>query len=195
MMKKLFENEHPLETPALVGTDEEKIAGIRFWAELVALARSIDTTFISYENKLRIIQYLKKELDLVDVEINNVSSQVVAPPAEVPSAEQLPPGESADTNIVDLSSSAGVTNAVNSNMTAVPPAPTEITPAAKPKQTPTFSNLDKLRRVAGNSEKFVPETKEPNTSGAKAPTFNDLEKLRRAAGAGKYGIHHADLKK
>lgn len=194
---KIFENEHPLETPDLIGTDAEKIAGIKFWADLIALVRSIDTTFISYENKLAIIQFLKKELDLVDVEINNISATVVSKPGEIPSAEQLPAAvPEPEQNIVDLSKSAEVAASAAPVLPAPPAPPVNPITKAAVKTAPTFSDLDKLRRVAGNSTRFVPENKvTPTATGIKSPTFTDLEKLRRAAGAGKYGIHHADTKK
>ena len=45
-IKKLIENEHALSTPELIGTDQEKVAGIKFWADVIGLIRSINTTFV-----------------------------------------------------------------------------------------------------------------------------------------------------
>ena len=197
MKQDLLENEHTLESPELIGTDEEKINGIRFWADLVGMIRSIDHTFISHENKLAILAFLKKEVDLVDIEINNISSQVVSKPGEIPSTEQLPPGEEPpETNIVDLTKAAEVVAAINpgdgeGSVNATTSTP--ITKTAPPlNKAPTFSDLDKLRRVAGtgNYDKnyVVPESKKPEGEAKKGSflSFGDLDKLRRVAGSGKW---------
>lgn len=176
--KNLIENEHALTTPELIGTDQEKIAGIKFWSDVIGLIRTINTTFVSYENKKSIIAAFKKELDVIEVEIDNSSSRVTQGTTDIPSADQVPKDEpSADVNVVDLTKNAEVA----------------ATTVGAVKVQPTFSSLDKLRRMAGNNTTFVPENKTILVTAE--PTFTDnLEKLRRAAGAGKYGIHHADKK-
>lgn len=139
--KKLTENEHALATPELIGTDQEKIAGIKFWSDVIGLIRSINTTFVSYENKKSVIAAFKKELDVIEVEIDNSSSRVSQGAVDIPSADQVPPGEPAgDVNVVDLTKSVEVA----SSTTMAKPSPTPV------KTAPTFENLDKLRRVAGS---------------------------------------------
>ena len=131
--KKLTENEHALTTPEFIGTDQEKIAGIKFWSDVIGLIRSINTTFVSYENKKSLIAAVKRELDIISVEIDNSSSRVTQGAVDIPSADQVPAGEpSGEVNVVDLTKSVQVASS---------------TVMAKP--APTFENLDKLRRVAG----------------------------------------------
>lgn len=131
--KKLIENEHTLTTPELIGTDPEKIAGIKFWSDVIGLIRSINTTFVSYENKKSVITAFQKELEIIGVEIDNLSSRVSQGTAEIPSADQNPPSEPIETNVVDLTKTAAVA----------------ATTTASAQRPPTFENLDKLRRVAG----------------------------------------------
>jgi len=129
----LIENEHALTTPELIGTDLEKVAGIKFWADVIGLMRSINTTFVSYENKKSVIAAFEKELEIIGIEIDNTSSKVSQGDADIPSADQNPPNEPVEVNVVDLTKNAEV-----AATTAV---------ATRP---PTFENLDKLRRVAGS---------------------------------------------
>ena len=56
---KLYENEHKLVTPDFIGTDEEKIAVLSYWTNLISSIRSINNIVISHENKLAIIDQLK----------------------------------------------------------------------------------------------------------------------------------------
>lgn len=139
--KKLNENEHILTTPELIGTDQEKIAGIKFWADVIALIRTINTTFVSYENRKAVIDAFTKELELIGLEGENAPAQVTQPGPdtqdgkEIPSADQLPSNEQPEVNVVDLTKNGDVANTTVAN---VPPRP------------PTFENLDKLRRVAGS---------------------------------------------
>jgi hypothetical protein len=133
MANKLTENEHALTTPELIGTDLEKVAGIKFWADVIGLIRSINTTFVSYENKKSVIAAFEKELEIIALEIDNSSSRVSQGDAVIPSADQEPTDEPVDVNVVDLTKNAEVA---------------ATTSAAKP--APTFENLDKLRRVAGS---------------------------------------------
>lgn len=184
-MKTLIEyNTSSLESPDLVGTDEEKIKGIHFWADVVAMLRTINTTFISHENKQTIIAAIKRELDIVDVEINNISTTVISAPGEIPSMEKIPTSEPApETNIVDLTNDADVAASVpaeHSQPTQKPEDNPVIKPAVPLKKAPTFENLDKLRRVSGSGQydkNFVPSKVTAKNSIA-------LDKLQRAAGAG-----------
>ena len=179
----LFENEHTLDSPPLIGTDEEKIRGIAFWADVVRLLRSINSTFISFENKQAILKYLKQELERVDVEINNVSSQIVSTPGEIPSAQQVPTDEIVPdaTKVVDLTKSDEVAsmagNEPSPNRTADNPVIKTAPPLKKP---PTFADIAKLKKVAGTGEYdksyVVPESKK----------VDSLDKLRRAAGTGRW---------
>ena len=132
--EKIVENEHALSTPELVGTDEEKIVGIKFWADVIALLRTLNTTFISYNNKKSVIQAFKTELDLIESEIDNVSSKINQKTSEIPSAEQpsiADKNKPGTVNVVDLTKNSEVTAQTES-------------------KNPTFENLDKLRRVAGS---------------------------------------------
>lgn len=136
-MTKLNENEHALTTPELIGTDQEKVDGIRFWADIIGMIRGINTAFISYENKKSVIAAFKKELELIEIEIDNISGRVTqAADAVIPSVDQAPKDEPAELNVVDLTKNNEV-----SNSTA---------PTVPAKKAPTFESLDKLRRVAGS---------------------------------------------
>ena len=79
-MKILTENEHPLNTPAFIGTDAEKIAVIGYWAGMISHMRSMNMIVISHENKLAIIAQMKKELELIDIEVNNDTAHPVVHP-------------------------------------------------------------------------------------------------------------------
>lgn len=133
MSNNIIESEHILTTPELIGTDEEKIGGIKFWADAIEIVRMINTVFVSYENKLAVIAALKKELDTVEAEIINAPAKVSQGTADIPSAEQT--AEEPEVNLVDLTKNQEV-------------AATTI--ASAPRRPPTFENLDKLRRVAGS---------------------------------------------
>lgn len=133
-MKKLIENEHALTTPQLIGTDEEKIVGIRYWSEVIALIRSINTTFVSYENKRAVLDAFKNELQLIEIELDNTTSRVTQGGGEIPSADQNANTSPNEVNVVDLTKTAAVA------ATVAPPLGSK---------APTFENLDKLRRVAG----------------------------------------------
>ena len=144
-MTNLTENEHVLTTPELVGIDSEKVAGIRYWADIIGYLRSINTTFVSYENKKAVIAALEKELELISLEIDNTTSKVSQGEDGIPSADQTPQEEPADVNVVDLTKSDEVAATTS--------------PARK---APTFESLDKLRRVAGTgiwAKNYGPVTK------------------------------------
>jgi len=79
-MKILVENEHPLNSPSFIGTDAEKIAVLGYWAGMISHIRSMNMIVISHENKLAIIAQLKKELELIDIEVNNDSAHPVVHP-------------------------------------------------------------------------------------------------------------------
>lgn len=109
-MTALKENEHTLSSPALIGTDDEKIRGIQFWADAVALLRSLNIKLVSYENKMAIITAFQAELDTVKQEIDNVSAVAVDGAAQVPAMVQgagvegqaPPPDQPAPEEVVDL---------------------------------------------------------------------------------------------
>ena len=70
----LLEVEHNLITPDFVGTDEEKIKVLNYWAELIGTIRALNANVISSDNKIAIIHQLKHELDLLDLENSNMSA-------------------------------------------------------------------------------------------------------------------------
>jgi len=70
----LIEDNQPLVTPDFIGTDEEKIQVLSYWSDLISLIRVLGVTVVSHENKLAIVTQLKKELDLVDLDVNNATS-------------------------------------------------------------------------------------------------------------------------
>ena len=87
---KLFENEHPLVTPNFIGTDQEKINVLGYWAGLISMLRSMNISIVSHENKLAVIKQLRAELDIIDVEINNVSSHEVTNQDGSPEMSTMP---------------------------------------------------------------------------------------------------------
>jgi hypothetical protein len=164
-------------SPPVVGTNEERIRAIRFWADFVGMIRSLDISFESFQNKQAIIAYIKKEVDLIQIEIDNISASVISKPGEIPSTEQLPDDVKApETNIVDLSSSADVKDSVPKDLPVVEPVANPVTKPAT-KVAPTFSDLDKLRRVAGVGATAVVPTTQHNEA---------LDRLQHAAGAGRW---------
>lgn len=149
MTDKLVENEHVLSTPRLIGTDPEKVTGIKFWADVIALIRSINTTFVSYNNKKAVIAAFKAELDLVEAELDNLTATVNQGETEIPSAEQSPEAENAgDVNVVDLTKNNEVSATTVGSTPSVGLTPPLAGTSVRP--PPTFENLDKLRRVAGS---------------------------------------------
>jgi hypothetical protein len=96
--KPLLETESKLISPELIGTDAEKIAALQYWSEIVGLFRSLNTTIISFDNKTNIIAAIKAELELIEMELHNVSAVPSNEPGEIPSMEMVPTEE-----IVDLS--------------------------------------------------------------------------------------------
>lgn len=103
MNNPLLENEHPLVTPELNGTDAEKIAAISYWSDVVGLLRSLKSHVISLDNQMAIITAIKTEVDLIDIEINNKTASTVQNPDGTADMKALPPTE-AD-NVIDLSKS------------------------------------------------------------------------------------------
>jgi len=89
-MKILVENEHPLNSPSFIGIDAEKIAVLGYWAGMISHLRSMNMIVISHENKLAIIAQLKKELELIDVEVNNDTAHPVVHPDGSTEMSQLP---------------------------------------------------------------------------------------------------------
>ena len=96
---KLNEDEHQLVTPSFIGTDEEKIGVLTFWSEMISKIRSINSYVISHENKLAIVAQLKKELELIDLEINNVTSHPVQHADGGTEMAQIAPDNSVDLSI------------------------------------------------------------------------------------------------
>jgi hypothetical protein len=72
------ESEHPLVTPEFIGTDEEKMAVLSYWSDLIGLVRSLNACVISHQNKLSIILQMQKELTLIGLEVNNTSAAPVS---------------------------------------------------------------------------------------------------------------------
>lgn len=101
--KLLVETEHKLISPELIGTDAEKIACLRYWSEIVGLFRSLNVTVVSFDNKVNIIAAIKAELELVDMELHNVTAAPDIKPGEIPSMEMVPPTDPAASGEVDLS--------------------------------------------------------------------------------------------
>jgi hypothetical protein len=107
-MTTLLENEHPLVTPNFIGTDAEKIAVINYWSGMICHLRSLNLNVISHENKLAILDQLRKELDLVCTEVNNVTSHTVThadgstEQSTVPPASEAPDVAVAAEPIVNL---------------------------------------------------------------------------------------------
>jgi hypothetical protein len=91
-MNTLLENEHPLVTPNFIGTDEEKIAVLAYWAEMIRHLRSLNAIVISHENKLAIMDQLNKELDIVCQEVNNATSHSVTNPDGSTEQSTMPTG-------------------------------------------------------------------------------------------------------
>lgn len=103
MNEPLLENEHPLITPELNGTDAEKIATLSYWSEVVSLLRSLKSHVISLDNQQAIISAIKTEVDLIDIEINNKGAVTVQNADGTADMKALPPSEADE--IIDLSKS------------------------------------------------------------------------------------------
>lgn len=131
MDPQLVENEHALSTPELIGDDQEKIAGIKFWSDVISLIRSLNTIFVSYDNKKAIIAAFKKELDLLEIELDNETSHPSQGGMGIPSTDQTL--DRGHVNVVDLTNPQEVA------------ATTTVG-----KKAPTFEDLEKLRRAAGS---------------------------------------------
>jgi hypothetical protein len=71
----LNETESPLVTPVFSGTDEEKVSCLSYWAELIAIIRSLNSCITAHENKLAIINQLKTEVQIIDSELNNLTAK------------------------------------------------------------------------------------------------------------------------
>lgn len=102
-METLKENEHKLITPSFIGTDEEKITTLNYWLGMITHLRSLNSIVISFENKISIINQLKIELNIIDNEVNNVSS---VPTPEIDGSVEMSnlpvPPDVANGAIVDL---------------------------------------------------------------------------------------------
>lgn len=110
-MDKLLENEHPLVTPNFIGTDEEKIQVINYWSQMITFLRSLNGLVISHENKLAIISQLIKEMDIINLEINNVTAhQVTSPDGSTEMSTMPANGEVAVEDPVTVSATAPVVN-------------------------------------------------------------------------------------
>lgn len=111
-MKILVENEHPLNTPSFMGTDAEKIAVLGYWSGMISHLRSMNMIVISHENKLAIINQLKSELELINIEVNNATAHPVVHPdgstemsqvtTDQPTAVATSAAVTAPENVVDL---------------------------------------------------------------------------------------------
>jgi hypothetical protein len=128
---KLNEDEHQLVTPSFIGTDEEKIGVLTFWSEMISKIRSINSYVVSHENKLAIVAQLKKELELIDLEINNVTSHPVQHADGGTEMSQVAPD-----NSVDLSIPEPIKYQTESKKNSV-------------FDTPKISIIEQMQRIAG----------------------------------------------
>jgi len=135
-MKTLVEDEHPLVTPNFIGTDAEKILVLGYWSEVIGLMRSMNSIVISHENKLAIIDQLKKELDIIDLEVNNVSAHQVQHADGSVEMNTMPKGEEVPLKspIIDLTQPEAA------------PAPTNPYEVFNPKRVPA---TEAMQRLAG----------------------------------------------
>lgn len=144
-MTTLFENEHPLVTPSFVGTDEEKIQVLGYWAGLIGFLRSLNAHVISHENKLAIIAQLKAELEIINVEVNNVTAHMVNPGDGANEMSTMPVGgDVANPDLVTV-------NATSPAPSVAPPAP-RVVDLAEPenKFNPKATATEAMQRLAGN---------------------------------------------
>ncbi len=136
-METLNENEHPLVTPDFVGTDAEKTGVLGYWSDMIGKLRSLNVSVISHRNKLAIIAQLKKELDLIDVEINNDTAHPIIHKDGSNEMSTMPKGEEVPVvaPVVDLTQSEVPVTATN---------PYDI---FNPKRVPAS---EAMQRLAGN---------------------------------------------
>lgn len=88
LVKFLSENEHVLTSPEIIGTDEEKISAISYWSSVIGLYRTLNSLMVSYNNKINMITAMRKELDIVELEIQNTSAEVKDDGESVPGMYQ-----------------------------------------------------------------------------------------------------------
>lgn len=142
LMKTLTEDEHPLVTPNFIGTDEEKVIVLGYWSEVIGLMRSMNSIVVSHDNKLAIIAQLKAELEIINNEVNNVTSHQV---------------QHADGSVELSTMPAGGELPKSGPVAPATPVPTSTTPAPKiidlgqpeNKFNPKVSTTEAMQRLAG----------------------------------------------
>ena len=173
----LVESDTTLTTPDFIGNDEEKVNVLAYWSDMISLLRSINTTVVSIENKVAILDQLKKEVELLTLEVTNATSHPAT--STDGSSEMKKDGdpEKDAPPVVDLSSPE------DGNMPgAVPSAPVD--PFAGPKITTT----EQMRRLAGIWDKPKAPTKkpivveEPKVDQFAMPKLSEAETYKRLAG-------------
>jgi hypothetical protein len=197
LAKTLLENEHVLSSPEIIGTDEEKIAAIGYWAGVVGTLRTLNTLMVSHRNKMNMIAAIRNETDLVQKEIENATSQMR--PDGVPGMYQDPAAAPVEaTPVVDLGRDEITTVAQPSSLprgTEVP-APnnpsTVVTPSLAPPADPIPQPSAGAAAAAPEQPTLVPGEGEVNVvSSPKAKIElqqenlkkqKELERLQRAAG-------------
>lgn len=101
-LSQLLLEESGLVTPEFTGTDEEKISTLQYWADLVKLVRGIKIIIPQHDNQIKILDQIKKELELIQLEVTNTTSQPVHTDAGMPALKKIPDHER-DEEVVDLS--------------------------------------------------------------------------------------------
>jgi hypothetical protein len=157
---KILVEEHPLVTPDFVGTDAEKTCVLSYWADIIGKLRAMNTTVIFHRNKLVIIAQLKKELELIDIEINNNTAHpTVHTDGSTEMAQDIPKEEPKDTidlaePEVQLISPSGAPNPT------IPPA--QKSPLYAP---PKMSMGEQMQRLSGTW--YINEAKRAKAKKAK----------------------------
>lgn len=151
----LKEAEHKLVSPELIGTDGEKTAAIQFWASLVCLLRTLNTTLVSFDNKVSVLNAIRAELATLETEINNDTAKLV-PGEAVPTLDQAPEAvvdlTKPEVNPLDqLKANAGIGYAAPYEPKASAPTPNVSMEFESKKHLKTFSKeaIEKMRRNAG----------------------------------------------
>jgi len=163
---EINETTHVLQTPEIVGTDEEKVGVLHMWADLIGMVRNINTSVVSYENKKSILVQIKKELELIELELDNAKSD----PTDINGAtalEQLPKEKEEEAKLAVPAPDAPPTPVTLVPNAQAAPEGISMAPVTMPStEQPSFmrpaltqeENLAKLKSMAG-VEKQVVKTK------------------------------------
>lgn len=142
----LNENEHVLRSPDLVGTDEEKISAISYWSNAVGLLRTLNLTAVSYQNKLNLITAMRAELEIIEKEIENVTTQVKADDEQIPSMQQDPEAATTDAATPEVDLGKSVTDTEPVDLPKIEPKSVTMTVEAKQEYA---RQLERIQRAAG----------------------------------------------